>query len=39
MRKLESYVRMYGPVKGPKLLRALQQKSSASARVARLKKT
>jgi hypothetical protein len=38
MRKLESYVRKYGPVLGPQILRALQQKSSASAKLARLRK-
>ena len=37
-RALASYVAKYGPVKGPQILRALQQKSSASAKLARLKK-
>lgn len=38
MRKLEVYVQKYGPIEGPKLFRALQQKSSASSRIARQKK-
>lgn len=38
MRKLDSYIRKYGPIEGPRLLRALQQKSSASAKIARAKK-
>jgi hypothetical protein len=37
MRKRSSFEKVHGPVKGPRLLRALQQKSSASSRVAKIK--
>jgi hypothetical protein len=38
MRRLDSYIKKYGDVLGRQILRALQQKSSASSRLAKLKK-
>jgi len=38
MRRLSSYVRKYGPVEGPRKLRSLQQKSSASSKLAQQRK-
>lgn len=38
MRKLESYIRKYGPIEGPKLYRLLQREAALASAVARQKK-
>ena len=39
MRKLDSYIKKYGPVKGPKLYRLLQCEANLASQIAKVKKT